>query len=285
MLVARRARWESLWPTFFIVVLLSTVVISDVAQWMVPGAGHRWALVRERLLVPLDLFDIVKTLVFQGTFLLGLVAVTLLVSFPFPEVLASLRMAYQPSDDASVAARKRYFLRSMAVFEVAGANWLYGGAMIACVTAVTILARGQRPLVEQVVYILGPSLIGFAGYALTRRYSATHVANAPAVKRMLNDEIAAAEAEQASANLERLRAAPWRWRLVQVVVPVACVLAYLLWTGSGIGTKAIQHLVVPVSAQGWLLILPYALLAPLLVVRDGVQRWLLRRRQRDSNHA
>ena len=281
VLLARRARWESLWPSFLIVVLLSTVVVTDVAQWML-ASGHRWTFFRERLLLPrLDVFDIVKTLVFQGTFLLGVVAAALLLAFPFPEVLASLRMAYQPGDDASVSSRQQYFLRSMAVFEVAGANWLYGGAMIACVAAVKILGEAtERPLVEQVLYIVGPSLIGFAGYALTRRYSAAHLASAPAVQRMLQEQTRVAKEQQARANLEQLGAARWRWRLVQVVVPIACVLGYLVWTGSGVGRQAIRDLVMPVSAKGWLLILPYALLAPLLVVRDQVQRFVLARRSR-----
>jgi hypothetical protein len=285
VLLARRPRWESIWPSFLIVVLLSTVVVADVAQWMVSnGGGSGRSLLHEILLVPrLDVFDIVKTVVFQGTFLLGLVAVTLLVSFPFTEVLSSLRMAYQPGDDASVSTRRNYFLRSMAVFQVAGANWLYGGAMIASLTAITILSeQTQRPLVEQVLYIVGPALIGFAGYALTRRYTTAHLASTPAVQRMLQEQARMAEREQARASLEQLAAAPWRWRLVQVAVPIACVLGYLVWTGSGVGGNAIRQLVVPVSAKGWMLILPYALLAPLVLVRDQVQGWLLRRRARGS---
>jgi hypothetical protein len=278
VLLARRARWESVWPSFLIVVLLSTVVVTDVAQWMLV-AGHRWTFFRERLLMPrLDVFDIVKTLVFQGTFLLGVVVFALLLAFPFPEILASLRMAYQPGDDASVSSRQQYFLRSMAFFEVAGANCLYGGAMIACVAAVKILSEAvERPLVEQVVYIVGPSLIGFAGYALTRRYAAAHLASTPAVQRMLQEQTAEAKDEQARANLEQLRVAPLRWRLVQVAVPVACVLGYLVWTGVGVGRESIRELVMPASTKGWLLILPYALLAPLLLVRDPLQRWLLER--------
>ena len=42
-------------------------------------------------------------------------------------------------------------------------------------------------------------------------------------------------------------------------------------------THAIRQLIMPVSMKGWLLILPYALLVPLLLVRDGVQLWLVRR--------
>ena len=42
--------------------------------------------------------------------------------------------------------------------------------------------------------------------------------------------------------------------------------------------QAIQSLVMPVTAKGWLLILPYVLLMPVLLVRDHMQLWSLRRR-------
>jgi hypothetical protein len=65
---------------------------------------------------------------------------------------------------------------------------------------------------------------------------------------------------------------------MQVTVPVACIVGYLLWTGSGVHQAAIRQLMLPVSTKGWLLILPYALMVPLLLVRDQAQLWLLRRR-------
>ena len=53
----------------------------------------------------------------------------------------------------------------------ARASWLYGGAMIGCLTGITILSqKGRQPLIEQVLYISGPSLIGFIGFWLTRAY-------------------------------------------------------------------------------------------------------------------
>jgi hypothetical protein len=226
----------------------------------------------------LYLFEIVKTLVFQGTFLLGLVASTVLLSFPFAEVLASLRIAYQQVDDASVAGRQQYFLRSIAIFRVAMANWLYGGAMIGSLTAVTILSEGgRRPLVEQILYILGPSLIGFIGRALTRRYVRAHLAHAPAVLSMVDDEIGRARLVHAWATYEQLRSVSWRKRLMQLTVPIVCIIGYLVWTGSGVHQQAIRQLMLPVSMKGWLLILPYALLLPLLLARDQAQLWLLRR--------
>jgi hypothetical protein len=66
--------------------------------------------------------------------------------------------------------------------------------------------------------------------------------------------------------------------LLQLVVPVGCIVAYLIWTGSGVHQQAIQQLVMPVTAKGWLLILPYTLLLPLLLVRDHLQLWALRRK-------
>ena len=150
--------------------------------------------------------------------------------------------------------------------------------MIGSLTAVTILSQGGgQPLAAQLLYILVPSLIGFLGYTLTRRYALAFLSHAPAVRRMLDDQIEAAQAEQVFADVEQLRGVSWRSRLLQLAIPLACVLGYLLWTGSGVHQQAIRQLMMPVSAKGWLLILPYALLVPLLLMRDPLQ---LRRLQR-----
>jgi hypothetical protein len=82
--------------------------------------------------------------------------------------------------------------------------------------------------------------------------------------------------------VEQLRAVSWRRRVLQAVLPVACIAGYLAWTGSGIHQDALRKLMMPVSAKGWLLILPYALLVPLLLVRDPVQLFLVGRRIRQS---
>ena len=281
-LFIERPAWEAIWPFFLIVVLLLSITATGLLDWMVAKQsfdpfGFLW----ERVLTePLNPFEILKTLVFQGTFLIGLVGGTLLLSFPFAELLASLRLPYQAADEASVASRQQYFLRSTAFFRIARASWLYGGAMIGCLTAITILSdRVRHPLAEQVLYISGPSLIGFAGYWFTRRYFIAHLSHAPAVLRMLQERAAAARSEQERANHEHIGGARWQQRLAEVAVPVACVIAYLLWTGSRVDERAIRELVLPVSTKGWLLILPYALLFPVLLGRDGIQGWLVRRKR------
>jgi hypothetical protein len=278
-LVSRPA-WEFAWPIFLIVVLLVTVIVTDVVGWTL-STEHAsvWAFLRERFSTqPLDPTEVVKVLVSQSTFLMGLVATMLLLSFTFAEVLASLRIPYQPVDEASVASRHQYFLRSLAVFRVATANWLYGGAMIGSLTALPLLAEpGRRPLSEQLIYILGPPLIGFLGYALTRRYVRAHLVDAPAVLSMVDDEIGRARLVRAWATFEQLRSVSWRRRLIQITIPVACIVVYLLWIGGLAPRDALRQLILPVSMKGWLLILPYALLVPLLLVRDHAQLWLLRR--------
>jgi serine/threonine-protein kinase len=276
-LLAERRKWESVWPFFLIVVLLSTIASTDVLAWVL-SSPHPTpvAFLREQVLTqPLNLFDIVKTLVLQGTFLIGLVAATTLLSFPFAEVLAALRMAYQPSDEASVASRWQYFLRSVTVYRVARANWLYGGAVIASLTASTILSTGGAVrLLEKVLYILGPSVIGLGGYRLTRRYVDAFLAQAPCVRAMLVERRQQAIHEQWQADLAQLGQATWRSRLGELAAPVACMLAYLVFTGSGIQEQAIYNLILPVTTKGWLLILPYVLLVPVVLLRD---RWRLRR--------
>lgn len=278
-----RPRWEAVWPVFLILVLLATIGATDVLDWVVahPGADVL-SFSRELVLTqPLNLFDIGKTLVFQGTFLLGLAGGGLLLAFPFAEILAALRMPYQPTDEASVQQRAQYFLRSLAVFRVARVQWLYGGAMIGSLTALTLLSEGtSASLVEQVLYILGPSCIGYVGYLVIKRQMEGYLANAPLVQRMVTRAVRQGQRTQTQANLEQLAAAPLRHRLLVLLLPVACVAVYLLWTGSGLHQKAIQTLILPVTSKGWLLILPYALLVPTLLLRDPLHLALARRKLR-----
>jgi hypothetical protein len=229
---------------------------------------------------PLDLFEIGKTMVFQGTFLTVLVLGALLLAFPLAEVLAALRLPFQPADDAAVRDRADYFVRSVAIFRVLRVTWLYGGAAIAALSAMTILSRPiADPLVKQVLYILSPSLVGFLGYAITRRQLHRFLRNAPAVERLLDREVAEFRAQLSRTTAERLRAARWPLRLAQLVVPFACIGVFLLVTESGIHERAVQQLVMPVTTQGWLLILPYALLVPVLLWRDAIHIWLIERRR------
>jgi hypothetical protein len=272
--LVKRPKWESIWPFFLILFVVATVVATDILDWLALGKSYDpRALVRDLVLTqPLNVFEIVKTLVFQGTFLLGLVVTAVVLAFPFAELLASLRVAYQPADDASVTSRKEYFLRSLAAFQIVKANWLYGGAMIGSLTAVSILSEhNKKPLVEQVLYILGPALIGFAGYFIVGRYAKKHLAEAPAVRMMLREHALRVREEQKNATLDELRSVSWRTQLVQVAVPIACIIGYLVWNGSGVHQEALKQLIVPMSTKGWLLILPYVLLVPLLLVRDRLQ--------------
>jgi serine/threonine protein kinase len=276
-----RASWESTWPSFLIFVLLLSIGATGFLDWaLAPEAMHVRHFLQERVFsLGLRAFEVVKTLVFQGTFLIGLVGATLLVSFPFAEVLASLRLPFAAADEASVRSRQQYFLRSVAFFRLARASWLYGGAMISCLTAITILTEeARRPIAAQVLFISGPWLIGFAAFWWTRGYLLSFLANAPAVERMLEESEAEARREQAMANHAQVSSAPFQRKLAELAVPLVCVIAYLVWTGSAVDERAIRDLVLPVSTKGWLLILPYALMVPVLLGRDQVLAWLLRRR-------
>ncbi|HVU03913.1 MAG TPA: serine/threonine-protein kinase [Polyangiaceae bacterium] len=282
-LFVARPEWESTWPVFLMFVLLLSITATGLLDWTLGRSTFDPVrFLWERVLTePLDPFDMVKTLVFQGTFLLGLVAATVLSSFPFAEILAALRLPHQAADEASVSGRQQYFLRSMAFFRIARASWLYGGAMIGCLTAITVLSSGgKQPLAQQVLYISGPSLLGFSGFWFTRRYVLRYLDGAPAVRRMLDQRAADALVEQARVNHAHVAGSAVRTRLGEFAVPVVCVFSYLLWTGSGMDEAAIRSLVLPVSTKGYLLILPYALLFPVILLRDGVQAWRLRRRER-----
>jgi hypothetical protein len=275
-----RPRWEAIWPFFLIMLLLTTIGTTHVLEWWVAGEGDLAEFLHQQVLTqPLDLMEIGKTLVFQGTFLAVLVLAVLLLAFPMAEVLAALRLPFQPSDEAAVRRRAQYFIRSVAIFRVLRVNWLYGGAAIGALTAMTILSRpGAHPLVNQVLYILGPSLIGFIGYAVIHRQLHRFLRHAPAVRRLLDREVTAHRADLSRAAAVQIASASWAHRLAQLVVPFACVALYLLFTESGLHQRAVQQLMMPVTTQGWLLILPWALLVPVLLARDSVQLRLHRRR-------
>jgi hypothetical protein len=275
-----RPGWAAVWPFFLIVLLLVTIGTTHVLDWVLVGRGDLDAFVQKHVLAQsLDLVEIGKTLVFQGTFLTVLVLGALLLSFPLAEVLAALRLPYQPADEAAVRDRAQYFIRSAAVFRVLRVNWLYGGAAIGVLTAMTIVSRPVAdPLIRQVLTILCPSLVGFVGYAVTRRRLHSFLRNAPAVEKLLEREAAAFRAERTRIVADRLRGASWPIRALQLAVPFACIAIYLLFTESGIHQRAVQQLVMPVTTQGWLLIAPYVVLVPVLVARDRAQLRRLERR-------
>jgi serine/threonine protein kinase len=281
-LLVRRAPWESVWPGFLLAVLLASVITTDVLE-LTLGAKHAAVstlIWRELFQVPTRPFEIVKTLVFQGTFLLGLAGTTMVAAFPVTELLAASRAVFHAADEASVATRANYFLRSIAAIRVARGVWLYGGAMIGTLTAMRILSDEQaHPLLEKLLYIVGPSLIGFIGYSALRRRLNGFLAQAPAVRRLVTARTEAALVEQRHANLAVLERVPWRLPVGQIVVPLVCMAAYLLWTGSGL-QRAVLHQLIPVTTKDWLVVLPYVLLVPLLLGRDHLQKRRLRKAER-----
>jgi serine/threonine protein kinase len=281
-LLVRRQGWESVWPFFLIIVLLATVTTTDVLGRTVgsPDAHVPSLLWAELLTVPERPVEILKTFVFQGTFLLALTATTMFAAFSFSELLAALRAVSHATDEAAIVSRAQYFLRSLAVFRVARAVWLYGGAMIGTLTAMRILSEGaEHPLLEKILYILGPTLIGFWGYSALRRRTRAFVAEAPALERLLAERIAHARTQQRAANLSELERVPMGWPIAQLAVPIACLAVYVLWTSSGLQRDALRELIVPVTTKDWLVILPYVLLVPLLLSRDALQRRRLRKAQ------
>jgi serine/threonine protein kinase len=279
-LIAARPRWESVWPFFLLIVLLSTVITLEVLDWAL-GQPHvdlsTW--LREELgAKSIDLVEIAKTLVFQGTFLLALSVATLLAAFSFSEILAALRAPSERADEAFVATRGQYFLRSLATFRAARAIWLYGGAMIGSLTGIRMLAQASAlPLLARILYILGPSLIGFIGYSVLRRRTERYLAAEPALQRMVRDRIGQAREAQRIANRSALEEVSWSTRSAQLAAPVLGLFGYLLWNWSGLRHGSMRELPLPLTTKDWLLLLPYVLLFPVLLSRDAVQLRRLRR--------
>jgi serine/threonine protein kinase len=279
-LIAVRPRWESVWPFFLIILLLCTVITLEVLDWAL-GRPHinLSAWVREELgAKSLDLVEIAKTLVFQGTFLLALFVATLFAAFSFREILAALRAPTEPADEASVTTRAQYFLRSLATFRAARAIWLYGGAMIGSLTGIRMLAQASAlPLIARILYILGPSLIGFVGYSVLRGRTDRYLAAEPALERMLTARVHQARETQRLANRSALEEASWSTRAAQLAAPVLGLVGYLLWNWSDVRHGSMRDLALPLTTKDWLLVLPYVLLFPVLLSRDALQLRRLRR--------
>jgi hypothetical protein len=106
--------------------------------------------------------------------------------------------------------------------------------------------------------------------------------NSPAVEQLIHQRIAAFRIDLARVITARLEHSARRTRILQFVFPLLCIILYLLWAASGIHRQAIQQLIVPATIREWLLILPYVLMVPPLLLRDPVQLAALRRRLRNS---
>jgi hypothetical protein len=280
-LLAVRPRWESVWPFFLIIVLLATVITLEVLDWALGRPNVELTTwLRQELAPPsLDLIEIAKTLVFQGTFLLALSVATFFAAFSFPEILAALRAPSQPADEASVTSRGQYFLRSIATFRAARAIWLYGGAMIGSLTAIRMLSEAtERPLLVRILYILGPSLIGFIGFSMLRARTERYLSNEPALERMVKARVRQAREAQRQANLTALEQASWNARWAQLAAPIFGLTGYVAWVWSDLRPGAVRELPVPLTTKDWLLILPYVLLFPVLLSRDAAQRRMLRQK-------
>ena len=158
-----------------------------------------------------------------------------------------MRAVFHAADEASVATRANYFLRSIAAIRVARGVWLYGGAMIGTLTAMRILSEDQaHPLLEKLLYIVGPSLIGFIGYSALRQRMNGFLAQAPAVRRLVLARTESALVEQRRATWRFSSACP-ALPVGQIAVPLGA-LAVPLWTGSGLrGGPAPAH---PVTTKG-----------------------------------
>lgn len=280
----RRPRWESIWPPFLVIVLLVTVIAASTLEWGLGSVRTSFTtfVVDQLSIRPIDFVDTIKTLVFQSTFLFGVSVAAMLTSFSASELLGALRLANQLADEASVASRTNYFIRSIATLRVARAFWLYGAVMIAGLSAITVLVSTERSLLEQVLYILGPSLVGFAGAAMVDSSLKRYLRDAPAVTRLLDARTQQTRSVQARVRVAEVARAPWRFRLGEFAVPALCVFGYLIWTGSGLRREAIRELILPVTTKDWLLILPYSLIVPVLLFRDRLTAWLLQRRSRRS---
>ena len=150
--------------------------------------------------------------------------------------------------------------------------------MIGSLTAIRMLSEStEHPLLVRILYILGPSLLGFVGYSTLRRRTQRYLAQEPALERMVLLRVQQARDAQRHANLAELEQASWRARWTQLAAPILGLTGYVAWIWSDLHYGSMRDLPVPLTTKDWLLILPYVLLFPVLLSRDAVQRRFLRR--------
>jgi hypothetical protein len=151
--------------------------------------------------------------------------------------------------------------------------------MISSLTGIRMLSEStERPLLVRILYILGPSLIGFVGYSALRRRTQRYVSQEPALERMVESRVRQARESQRQANLATLEQAPWNARWAQLSAPIFGLTGYLAWAWSDVRPTSMRDLPIPLTTKDWLLVLPYVLLFPVLLSRDAMQRRLLRQK-------
>jgi len=131
-------------------------------------------------------------------------------------------------------------LRSVAVYRVVRTNWLYGGAVIASLTASTILSTsGSVRLLEKCS--ISSALRHRPGRISADARLRGGLPGAGAERtRDARGAPATGYPRAVASRLAQLGSANWRSRLAELAAPVACMLAYLVFTGSGIQEQAIR---------------------------------------------
>lgn len=278
--LVRGSRWEVAWPVFLIAAVSVSVLTVDAFNWMLSmGRPEAYAYLTERIAQQsLDLPRLTKTLVFQGTFLLGLVSISLVLAFPFAEILAALQMPHRPADEATAQTRYRYFLRSLVVFRVARVNFLYGGVMVSAVSAMTIFSSPTPPpLLHQLVRIAGPALLGYAFYGLLRGYQERYLRRARPVQKVIAAQMRQARNKQKRVTTLLLRQSNKKARMITASLPLVFIALSLYWTASTASERGLTVGDALLSNASLLTLLPFLLLIPVIVIRDDLALWRLRR--------
>ena len=105
--------------------------------------------------------------------------------------------------------------------------------MIGSLTAIRMLSEStEHPLLMRILYILGPSLLGFVGYSMLRRRTQRYLAQEPALERMVRQRVQQARDAQRHANLAELEQASWPARWTQLAAPILGLTGYVTWIWS-----------------------------------------------------
>jgi serine/threonine protein kinase len=283
--VIRHSRWEFRWTMLLVVALVAIVVALDMVAWNLShGQLAPWGFVQERILhFELNLWRLTETVLSQAAFLAVGLGVALSLVYPFPELLAALRLPYQLADEAAARGRKDYFLRSISIYHLARWLCLYGGTLIACITAMTVLSTGHSassPLLLALLHILAPALLGLAAFAGISVFLSRYLAQNRPLTEMVRRSTRRSKAQELKALYHYCSTSTWRSRLSQFIAPLLCLAAYALWISWGTRTEPLAF-IEPVVNLEMMVAIPYVLLVPVILARDGVHASLLRRRYPD----
>jgi hypothetical protein len=136
----------------------------------------------------------------------------------------------------------------------------------------------STPLLAQAVTVLGPSLLGLAGFGTISWMLRRYFARSPAVANLLRQRLALAAEHDVRVRYQAATEASRKRRLGQLLLPLAWLIIYAVWQGLRTQGADFDDPAAPLRALDIQTMLPYLLLIPDILLRDRLVSRILRTR-------